>query len=113
MPSTADSKPAARKRRFSSRLSAVPLSPGVYLMRAESREILYVGKASVLRNRLRSYFGTNSSHDVKTRKLVARIDDFEYIVTESEQEALLLENSLIKQHKPRYNIRMKDDKTYP
>ncbi|HIK97950.1 MAG TPA: excinuclease ABC subunit UvrC [Dehalococcoidia bacterium] len=113
MPSTADSKPAARKRRFSSRLSAVPSSPGVYLMRAESSEILYVGKASILRNRLRSYFGTNSSHDVKTRKLVTRIDDFEYIVTESEQEALLLENSLIKQHKPRYNIRLKDDKTYP
>jgi len=118
MPSTPDSKtqvskPAARKRRFSSRLSAVPTLPGVYLMRAESGEILYVGKASVLRNRLRSYFGINSSHDVKTRKLVARIDDFEYIVTESEQEALLLENSLIKQHKPRYNIRLKDDKTYP
>jgi len=106
-------KPAVRKRRFSRRLSAVPLSPGVYLMRAESGEIIYVGKASVLRNRLRSYFGSNSGHDNKTRNLVARIADFEYIVTESEQEALLLENSLIKQHKPRYNIRLKDDKTYP
>ena len=113
MPSTADTKPAARKRRFSSRLSAVPLSPGVYLMRAETGEIIYVGKASALRNRLRSYFGANSSHDAKTRRLVSRIADFEYIVTESEQEALLLENSLIKQHKPRYNLRLKDDKTYP
>ncbi len=113
MPSTADPKPAARKRRFSGRLSAVPLSPGVYLMRAESGEIIYVGKASALRNRLRSYFGTNAGHDLKTRNLVARISDFEYIVTESEQEALLLENSLIKQHNPRYNIRLKDDKTYP
>ena len=113
MPSSAGTKPAARKRRFSSRLSAVPLSPGVYLMRAETGEIIYVGKASALRNRLRSYFGANSSHDAKTRRLVSRIADFEYIVTESEQEALLLENSLIKQHKPRYNIRLKDDKTYP
>ena len=81
-------------------------------MRAESGEILYVGKASVLRNRLRSYFGSESGLDIKTRRLVARIEDFEYIVTESEQEALLLENSMIKQHKPRYNIRLKDDKTY-
>ena len=116
MPSTTASttgKQANRKRRFSRRLAAVPLSPGVYFMRAESGEILYVGKASVLRNRLRSYFGSESGLDIKTRRLVARIEDFEYIVTESEQEALLLENSMIKQHKPRYNIRLKDDKTYP
>ncbi|MFP6679853.1 MAG: excinuclease ABC subunit UvrC [Dehalococcoidia bacterium] len=106
-------KSSGSARRFSSRLSAVPLSPGVYMMRAESGEIIYVGKSSVLRNRLRSYFGTDTGHDFKTRKLVQRISDFEYIVTESEQEALLLENSLIKQHKPRYNIRLKDDKTYP
>ncbi|MDA1256294.1 MAG: excinuclease ABC subunit UvrC [Chloroflexi bacterium] len=113
MPTSPASKPVTRARRFARRLAAVPLSPGVYLMRAESGDILYVGKASVLRNRLRSYFGSDSGLDPKTRTLVSHIADFEYIVTESEQEALLLENSLIKQHKPRYNIRLKDDKTYP
>ncbi|MEE8362994.1 MAG: excinuclease ABC subunit UvrC [Dehalococcoidia bacterium] len=109
MPATSTAAP----RRFAGRLRAVPASPGVYMMRGEGGDILYVGKAAALRNRLRSYFGSNSGLDAKTRNLVARIADFEYIVTESEQEALLLENSLIKQHKPRYNIRLKDDKTYP
>jgi len=75
--------------------------------------VLYVGKSSSLRNRLRSYFGSKKNLDAKTFELVNRIADFEYIVTESEQEALLLENSLIKKHKPRFNVRLKDDKTYP
>jgi excinuclease ABC subunit C len=82
-------------------------------MRGPSQEILYVGKASALRNRLRSYFGSPSLLAGKTAELVGRTVDFEYIVTESEQEALLLENSLIKRHRPRYNARLKDDKTYP
>jgi len=75
--------------------------------------VLYVGKSSSLRNRLRSYFGSKKNLDAKTFELVNRIADFEYINTESEQEALLLENSLIKKHKPRFNVRLKDDKTYP
>ena len=75
--------------------------------------MLYVGKSASLRNRLRSYFGSRSNLDAKTLELVSRVADFEYIVTESEQEALLLENSLIKKHKPKYNVRLKDDKTYP
>ena len=98
---------------FADRLAAAPLRPGVYIMRGSSSEVLYVGKAAALRNRLRSYFGSPSSLTGKTAELVSRIADFEYIVTESEQEALLLENSLIKRHRPRYNARLKDDKTYP
>lgn len=89
------------------------MKPGVYIHRDSAGKVIYVGKSSSLRNRLRSYFGSTKNLDAKTTELVARIDDFEYIVTESEQEALLLENSLIKKHKPRYNVRLKDDKTYP
>lgn len=103
----------AATRTFSTRLAAVPLKPGVYIHRDSSGKVLYVGKSASLRNRLRSYFGSKKNLDAKTTELVARIEDFEYIVTESEQEALLLENSLIKKHKPRYNVRLKDDKTYP
>jgi len=103
----------ANTTRFSTRLAAVPLQPGVYLHRDSAEKVLYVGKSASLRNRLRSYFGSKKNLDAKTLELVSRIDDFEYIVTESEQEALLLENSLIKEHKPKYNIRLKDDKTYP
>ena len=103
----------ANTRRFSTRLAAVPLEPGVYLHRDAGRKVLYVGKSASLRDRLRSYFGSKKNLDPKSVELVSRIDDFEYIVTASEQEALLLENSLIKEHKPKYNIRLKDDKTYP
>lgn len=98
---------------FPERLSAVPLEPGVYIMRGIKGQVLYVGKSSSLRNRLRSYFSSPASHVGKTADLVRSIRDFEYIVTESEQEALLLENSLIKKHQPRFNVRLKDDKTYP
>ncbi|MGA0276136.1 MAG: excinuclease ABC subunit UvrC [Dehalococcoidia bacterium] len=101
------------RRTFSTRLSAVPQKPGVYMHRDAKGGVLYVGKSSSLRNRLRSYFGSKKNLDAKTFELVNRIADFEYIVTESEQEALLLENSLIKKHKPRFNVRLKDDKTYP
>ena len=103
----------ANTRRFSTRLAAVPLEPGVYLHRDAEGKVLYVGKSASLRDRLRSYFGSKKNLDPKSLELVSRIDDFEYIVTASEQEALLLENSLIKEHKPKYNIRLKDDKTYP
>lgn len=98
---------------FTERLAAVPTRPGIYIMRGGKEQVLYVGKSSSLRNRLRSYFSSPKSLVGKTRDLVAAIRDFEYIVTESEQEALLLENSLIKKHQPRFNVRLKDDKTYP
>ena len=98
---------------FADRLTAVPREPGVYTMRGKNGQILYVGKSVSLRNRLRSYFSNETKLRGKTKRLVKLIHDFDYIVAESEREALLLENSLIKQHKPRFNARLKDDKTYP
>ena len=101
------------ERRFSERLKRGPTSPGVYRMHSGSGEILYVGKASNLRNRLRSYFGKSSHIDLKVKTLVKILSDFDFIVTESEQEALILECNLIKEHQPRFNSRLKDDKSYP
>ncbi len=98
---------------LSQRIAALPLLPGVYLMKNSEEKIIYVGKASVLRNRVRSYFQTLSTKEPKVRSMVKKIADFEFIVTASPQEALLLENLLIKKHKPYYNARLKDDKTYP
>ena len=95
------------------RLQATPERPGVYLMKDARGTVLYVGKASVLRNRLRTYFGSPSNQPNKTRRLMGHVHDFEYIVTDTEAEALILENTLIKRYKPRYNARLKDDKTYP
>lgn len=94
-------------------LKKLPESPGVYIMKNESDEIIYVGKAKVLKNRVRQYFQNSSAHTPKVKTMVSHIDHFEYIVTGSEVEALILENSLIKKHSPRYNILLKDDKTYP
>lgn len=94
-------------------LKKLPDSPGVYIMRNEADEIIYVGKAKVLKNRVRQYFQNSANHSVKVKTMVSHIDRFEYIVTNSELEALILENSLIKKHSPKYNIRLKDDKTYP
>ncbi|MGL4981580.1 MAG: GIY-YIG nuclease family protein, partial [Treponemataceae bacterium] len=88
-----------------------PPKPGVYLWRDESSFIIYVGKAKNLKNRLSSYF--LKKRDIKTRILVSHAFSIEYIITANEYEALLLENTLIKQHNPRYNINLKDDKTYP
>ena len=82
-------------------------------MKDSQDKVLYVGKASVLRNRLRSYFATKETLSTKTRLLMNQVQDFEYIVTDTESEALILENTLIKRYKPRYNARLKDDKTYP
>lgn len=101
------------KNNFSERLKATPTKPGVYIMRSSAGDILYVGKASRLRNRLRSYFTKKASLVPKIREMVSKVADFEYIVAESEQEALLLECNLIKENKPRYNARLKDDKSYP
>ncbi len=94
-------------------LVALPTRPGVYLMRNAKGEIIYVGKASRLKDRVRSYFGSPHGLEAKTRALREHIDDFEYIVCRSAGEALLLESSLIKQHQPFFNIRLKDDKRYP
>ncbi|WP_099221423.1 excinuclease ABC subunit UvrC [Listeria costaricensis] len=93
------------------KLALLPDQPGCYLMKDKQGTIIYVGKAKVLKNRVRSYF--TGSHDTKTARLVQEIVDFEYIVTSSDVEALLLEINLIKKHDPRFNIRLKDDKTYP
>ena len=95
------------------RLLAAPERPGVYLMKDPRGTVLYVGKASVLRDRLRSYFGSSSNLPNKIRRMLGHLHDFEYIVTDSEAEALILENTLIKRYRPRYNARLKDDKTYP
>lgn len=98
---------------FSERLKATPAKPGVYLMRSESSEVLYVGKAASLRSRVSSYFAPSANLPRKIAKMVGRVADYEYIVTESEQEALILECNLIKEHQPPYNARLKDDKSYP
>ena len=95
------------------RLQATPERPGVYLMKDPRGTVLYVGKASSLRNRLRTYFGSSANQPSKIRRMMGHLHDFEYIVTDSEAEALILENTLIKRYKPRYNARLKDDKTYP
>ena len=95
------------------KLATLPQVPGVYLMLNEAGEVIYVGKAINLRNRVRSYFQKSANHPLKVRVLVENIADLEYIVTDSELEALILENNLIKKHNPRYNVRLKDDKTYP
>ncbi|MCI0791844.1 MAG: excinuclease ABC subunit UvrC [Chloroflexi bacterium] len=98
---------------FERRLRIAPDKPGVYIMKDVRGNVLYVGKASVLSNRLRTYFGSPSSLPRKIQRMLSHLDDFECIVTDSEAEALILENTLIKRHKPRYNARLKDDKTYP
>lgn len=94
-------------------LKKLPDSPGVYLMHAANDEIIYVGKAINLKRRVSSYFRHMNNRSPKIEKMIARIDYFEYIVTDSELEALVLENNLIKEHKPRYNTMLKDDKSYP
>ena len=95
------------------RLKATPTRPGVYLMRDASGAVLYVGKAARLRNRLRSYFGSPANLEPKIRRMVGHVADFEFVVTESESEALILENTFIKRDRPPYNARLKDDKGYP
>lgn len=91
---------------------SLPLRPGVYIMRNAKNEIIYIGKAKALKNRVSQYFGSQNNHTVKVRKMVDNVDHFDYIVTDSEYEALVLECSLIKQHTPHYNILLKDDKGY-
>src|SRR5688500_1625722 len=94
-------------------LATLPAKPGCYLMKNGEDKIIYVGKAISLRNRVRSYFHADSSHDGKSRRLVREIANIEWIVVGSELEALILEMNLIKKHRPKYNVRRKDDKRYP
>ncbi len=93
------------------KLAVLPDKPGCYLMLDNKGKVIYVGKAKLLRSRVRSYF--TGSHDRKTQLLVSKIADYEYIITDSSVEALILENNLIKKYRPRYNVMLKDDKTYP
>ena len=95
------------------KLALLPDKPGVYLMKDENGRIIYVGKAVNLKNRVRSYFQSSRNHTPKVKALVARIADLEYIITHSEMEALILECNLIKKHHPKYNISLRDDKSYP
>ena len=91
----------------------LPTSPGVYMFKDSGDRLLYIGKAKRLRNRVRSYFQDSKGHDGRIKVMVSKIDDLEVIVTDSEAEALILENNLIKKHQPRYNIMYRDDKSYP
>jgi excinuclease ABC subunit C len=95
------------------KLKSLPTNPGCYLYKDSEGQIIYVGKAKSLRNRVRSYFQKSANHSPKTKRLVAQIVDMEWIVTDSELEALILECNLIKKHRPKYNILLKDDKHYP
>src|ERR1044071_24432 len=95
------------------KLKMLPVGAGIYLHKNESGKIIYVGKAKNLRNRVRQYFQSSRHQDAKTRRLVKNIADFEFIVVDNEVEALVLEANLIKKHKPRFNVLLKDDKSYP
>lgn len=97
----------------SEKVANLPLSPGVYIYRDKNGSVLYVGKAKKLRNRVRSYFQESRNVDGRIKTMVSKIDDLEVVVTDSEAEALILENNFIKQYQPRYNIMYRDDKSYP
>lgn len=103
----------SRKDELKTRVLSLPREPGVYIMKNQEGDVIYVGKAKALKNRVTSYFQSDSRHNAKTRRMVSLIHDFEIIVTESEFEALVLENAMIKKYKPKYNILLKDDKGYP
>ncbi len=95
------------------KLESLPASPGCYQMLDATGKVLYVGKALVLRQRVRSYFHASAHHSLRTQALVAEIADISWWVTKTELEALVLENELIKRYQPHYNVRLKDDKTFP
>ena len=101
-----------KKKELRRKAMQLPLSPGVYIMHNRAGDIIYIGKAKALKNRVSQYFGSEKNHDNKVRRMVSNVDWFEYILCDSEFEALVLESSLIKQHKPKYNILLKDDKGY-
>ncbi|MBS82773.1 MAG: excinuclease ABC subunit C, partial [Gammaproteobacteria bacterium] len=93
-------------------LKSLTSKPGIYKMLDKNKNIIYVGKASNLKNRVKSYF-TSNTNSIKTNKLIEKIDDIDLIITKNEQDALILENNLIKKYKPKYNILLRDDKSYP
>src|SRR6476661_669564 len=95
------------------KVGQIPFSPGVYLYKDSGGRVIYVGKAKSLRNRVRSYFSEDKLGDIKTGTLISEAIDIDYILVDNEKEALALENNLIKQYKPRFNILLRDDKTYP
>ncbi len=101
------------KEELKQKAHSLPLGPGVYIMMDETGQVIYVGKSRALKNRVSQYFADLASHNAKTRAMVSQIDHFDYLLASSEFEALVLENSLIKRHKPYYNILLKDDKGYP
>src|SRR5262245_33983390 len=110
MPGPSKTIQPERSPGFEQRLRALPQTPGVYIMRDRAGTIIYVGKAVSLRNRVLTYFRSLRGQAPKVWRMVENVYDFEYILTSTELEALVLENQLIKKHKPRYNIRLKDDK---
>ena len=95
------------------KLSNLPDQPGVYLFKDNQQSILYIGKSKSIRNRVRSYFHSSAKHNLRVQLMVSRIHDFSLIVTDTEAEALILEEQLIKRHHPRYNVALKDGKSYP
>ena len=101
-----------KNKQLKEKANSLPLLPGVYIMKNASGEIIYIGKAIKLKNRVTQYFGSGSNHSLKVKKMVDNVADFEYIICDNEFEALTLENSLIKRHSPKYNILLKDDKGY-
>ncbi|MGD8833591.1 MAG: excinuclease ABC subunit UvrC [Desulfobacteraceae bacterium] len=110
---TSDSKDSDHLTQFVQQSRSLSCAPGVYLFKDRQGKILYVGKAKNLNKRVRSYFQPGRPHDAKTTVMVSKIDSLETVITHTEQEALILESNLIKQHRPRYNIQLKDDKRYP
>ncbi|MDQ3812991.1 MAG: excinuclease ABC subunit UvrC [Armatimonadota bacterium] len=110
---SSDSALSTQHSALTEKLAALPDAPGVYLHKNAEGKVIYIGKARNLRNRVRSYFNKDGGHSAFTRKMVRLIADFETIVTRTEKEALILENNLVKMHKPHFNIRLKDDKRYP
>lgn len=107
-----DSKNISRLKTLKEKANRLPKLPGVYIMRNAAGKIIYVGKAKALKNRVTQYFGAGNQHPPKVRKMVENVSDFDFVLCESEFEALILENSLIKQNQPKYNILLKDDKGY-
>ena len=101
------------REQLKERVRKLPMQPGVYMHKDKTGKVIYVGKAKLLKNRVSNYFQPPERLNAKTRQLVSHIDDFDIIVTDSEFEALVLENSMIKKYKPKYNILLKDDKGYP
>ncbi|MBR2489391.1 MAG: excinuclease ABC subunit UvrC [Clostridia bacterium] len=103
---------SSKLKELKQKANRLPLQAGVYIMKDSKGEIIYIGKAKALKNRVTQYFGSGNQHTEKVRRMVSNVEDFEYIVCDSEFEALILENSLIKQNQPKYNILLKDDKGY-